>query len=181
MDKRIKKLCRRAQEGDKAAVRELVGTCYPDIFAYLRRLCPTRQDAEDLTQQTFAKAWSALGSFKNGSDFSTWLHRIAYNACVDWRRKNSKSVECQSDGWWQECAATAPGPFANTQQQQTALRIYQAVDRLDSPKKDVVHLHYYQGLSLRETAAVLNISTATVKYRLREALRVLKKKIDSDQ
>jgi RNA polymerase sigma-70 factor (ECF subfamily) len=181
MDKRTKNLCYRAQRGDKAAVRKLVAAYYPDIFAYLRRLCGSQQDAEDLTQQTFAKAWSALGSFTNRSDFSTWLHRIAYNACVDWRRKSSKATKCQSDAWWQECMTKDPGPSANSEQRQMAVSIYEAVNQLDTPKKDVVHLHYYQGLSLRETAAVLNVSTATVKYRLREALKMLKRAIDSKQ
>jgi len=59
-----------------------------------------------------------------------------------------------------------------------ALRLYEAVDELDEDKKHVVHLHYYQGLSLRETAKVLNIATSTLKYRLREVFKALRANFD---
>ncbi|MHC4756205.1 MAG: RNA polymerase sigma factor [Planctomycetota bacterium] len=179
MDCGIKSLCKRAKKGDKAAACELVKIYYQDIFAYLRRLCDSRQNAEDLTQETFVKAWSSFASFKNRSKFSTWLYRIAYNTCVDGHRRNSDSILSQSDEWWQEHADGNPNPLDKTEQQEMAICLYKSVNRLDDAKKHVVHLHYYQGLSLRETAAVLNISTATVKYRLREAIKILKGDIDS--
>ena len=78
--------------------------------------------------------------------------------------------------WWQECIDKNPGPFANLAKTQLAQRLYQAVNRLNEDKKHVVHLHYYQGLSIRETAKVLNISTSTVKYRLREVFKALRAK-----
>jgi len=62
-----------------------------------------------------------------------------------------------------------------------ALRLYQAVEQLDEDKKHVVHLHYYQGLSLRETAKVLGIATSTVKYRLREVFKILRTKISIEE
>ena len=58
-----------------------------------------------------------------------------------------------------------------------AQQLYEVVDRLDEDKKQAVHLHYYQGLSLRETAKVLDIATSTVKYRLREVMKILKDKL----
>lgn len=88
MDRRIRNLWRRAQSADQNAACELLEICHPDIFAYLRRLCGNRQDAEDLTQQTFLKVWSSLDRFAGRSEFSTWLHRIAHNTYVDWRRGN---------------------------------------------------------------------------------------------
>jgi RNA polymerase sigma-70 factor (ECF subfamily) len=60
---------------------------------------------------------------------------------------------------------------------QTAQRLYEAVDQLDEDRRHVVHLHYYQGLSIRQTAEVLNVATSTVKYRLREVLRILRTRI----
>ena len=181
MKNRIKSLCKCAKKGDKAAACELIKIHYQDIFAYFRRLCDSRQNAEDLTQETFVKAWSSLAGFKNRSKFSTWLYRIAYNTCVDWHRKNTDSILSQPDDWWQEYTDGNPGPLAKTEKQEMNISLYKAVDRLDDAKKHVVHLHYYQGFSLRETAIVLNISTATVKYRLREAIKILKCHIDSDR
>ena len=174
MEHRIKTLFKRAKKADKEAACELLKLFYEDIYAYLRRLCGSRHDAEDLTQQTFLKVWSSLDSFASRSKFSTWLYRIAHNTYLDWLRKKTGSVQVNSEKWWQECIDENPGPFANLAERHLALRLYEAVDKLDEDKKQVVHLHYYQGLSIRETAKVLNIATSTVKYRLREVLKILR-------
>ncbi|MFC1738198.1 RNA polymerase sigma factor [Planctomycetota bacterium] len=180
MDKLIKGLCKSIKKGDKTAACELLKIYHADIFAYLRRLCPSREDAEDLTQQTFLKALVSLDGFRARSKFSTWLYRIAHNTYIDWRRKH-KGNQSLPEKWWQECISENQGPFDTTADRQTAKRLYEAVDKLDENKKHVVHLHYYQGLSLRETAKVLNISTSTVKYRLREVIKILRNEIDVEQ
>ncbi len=177
MNTRIKTLCKRAKKADKDATCELLKIYYAEVYAYLRRLCGSRHDAEDLTQQTFLKAWSSLNGFAGRSKFSTWLYRIAHNTYRDWQRRNTGSTQSCPDQWWQECIDQNPGPFANLAERQLAQRLYQAVGRLDEDKKQVVHLHYYQGLSIRETAKVLDIATSTVKYRLREVFKALRVKL----
>ena len=177
MKTRIKTLCRRAKKADENAACELLKIYYAEVYAYLRRLCGSRDDAEDLTQQTFLKAWSSLDGFAGRSKFSTWLYRIAHNTYIDWQRRNTGSTQSCPDQWWQECIDQNSGPFANLAERQLAQRLYEAVGRLDEDKKHVVHLHYYQGLSLRETAKVLNIATSTVKYRLREVFKALRVKL----
>jgi len=174
MEKRMKSLCRRAKRGDREAACEMLKICYPDVFAYLRRLCGSQNDAEDLTQQTFVKVWSSLESFAGRSKFSTWLHAIAHNIYIDWQRRGPSGVRNYPDPWWDECIDTNPGPSTDAADRQTAQRLYEAVDQLDEDQRHVVHLHYYQGLSIRETAKVLNVATSTVKYRLREVLRILR-------
>jgi len=177
MDSRIKTLCKRAGRADKNAACELLRIHYTDIYSYLRRLCGSTADAEDLTQQTFLKVWSSLGSFAGRSKFSTWLYRIAHNTYIDSRRGNAGNNRDRCDQWWAECIDENPGPFANVAEHQLARRLYEAVDRLDDDKKHLVHLHYYQGLSIRETAKVLEIATSAVKYRLREVLKILRVKL----
>ena len=181
MNTRIKTLCRRAKKADKDAVCELLKIYYAEIYSYLRRLCGSRHDAEDLTQQTFLKAWSSLDGFAGRSKFSTWLYRIAHNTFIDWQRRNTGSTQSCPDQWWQECIDQNPGPFANLAERQLAQHLYQAVNLLDEDKKHVVHLHYYQGLSIRETAKVLNVATSTVKYRLREVFKNLRTKIGVEE
>ena len=181
MSRRTRNLCKRAKRGEREAACRLLEISYGDVFAYLRRLCGSRHDAEDLTQQTFMKVWASLDGFAGRSRFSTWLHRIAYNTYIDWRRKNNGSIQSQAERWWQGCADTNPGPVANAAERQWAQCLYESVDRLDEDKKQVVHLHYYQGLSLRETARVLGIATSTVKYRLREVLKILRARIDVEE
>jgi len=174
MDSRVENLCKRAKSADKNAACELLEIYHSDIFAYLRRLCGNRQDAEDLTQQTFLKVWSSLDRFAGRSEFSTWLHTIAHNTYVDWRRRGPGGVRNYPDPWWGECIDTNPGPFADVADRQMAQRLYEAVDQLDDDMRHMVHLHYYQQLSIRQTAKVLNVATSTVKHRLREVLRILR-------
>ena len=180
MDGRIKKLFRRTKKADKNAAGELLKIYYADIYSYLRRLCGSQQEAEYLTKQTFLKVWSSLDGFKGRSNFSTWLHRIAYNTYIDWKRGNS-STQFNADQWWQECIDQNPGPLANLAKRQLAQRLYEVVDQHDEDKKHTVHLHYYQGLSIRETAKVLGIATSTVKYRLREVFKILRTKIGVEE
>ena len=181
MDRRIKNLCKRAAKADKGAACELLEIYYADIYLYLRLLCGSVADAEDLTQQTFLKVWSSLDSFTGRSKFSTWLYRIAHNTYVDFQRKEAGSNRDHSDQWWLECIDENPGPFANVAERQLAQQLYETVDKLDGGKRDVVYLHYYQGLSIRETAKVLSVATSTVKYRLREVFKILRNKLDTEE
>jgi RNA polymerase sigma-70 factor (ECF subfamily) len=177
MNSQVKKLLKRARKADTNATNELLRIYYEDVYSYLRRLCGSQADAEDLTQQTFLKVWSSLDSFKGRSRFSTWLYRIAYNSYIDWQRKNPSDVRPSNDQWWHEFADSNPDPSQELAQRQLSQQLYEAVDRLDEEKKHVVHLHYYQGLSIRETARILNVATSTVKYRLREVFKTLRFKL----
>ena len=168
-------LCERAKQGDLSAASELVAHFYERIFAYFRRLTGNDEDAADLTQKTFFKVWVSLASYQNRSSFSTWLHGIAHHVYVDWRRKKNLT-EAQSDDWWEACAADGPNPFEDASEREAAKHIYSLVERLEDSVRQTVHLHYYQGLSISETAEALNIATSTVKYRLREALDFLRSK-----
>lgn len=166
-------LCERAKAGDPAAAGELVTSHYQRIFAYFRRLCGNDDDAADLTQKTFAKVWVSLPTYEGRSSFSTWLHGIGHNTYVDWRRKGDR-LDSQSDEWWENCAANGPSPFEDAAEKDLAARLYAMVAQLEENNRETVHLHYFQGLTLKETAEVLNIATSTVKYRLREALNALR-------
>jgi len=168
-------LCDRAQEGDLAAASELVTQYYRRIFAYFRRLCGNDEDAADLTQKTFLKFWRSLQSYQRRSTFSTWLHGIAHHVYVDWCRQGNPG-ERQTDQWWSTRMSDAPTPDEHAAERELALQLYRWTDQLNEDKKQVVHLHYYQNLSLSETAEALGVATSTVKYRLREALDFLRAK-----
>ena len=173
MSNQAETLCDRAGAGDLSAASELVSLFYERIFAYFRRLCGSNDDAADLTQKTFFKVWTSLASFRRRSSFSTWLHGIAHHVYVDWRRTN-RPAHLQTDEWWEACAAAGPSPFDDAAERDTARRLFALVERLEEGIREVVHLHYYQGLSLNETAEVLDIAASTVKYRLRGALDALR-------
>jgi RNA polymerase sigma-70 factor (ECF subfamily) len=168
-------LCQRAREGDLAAASELVARFYQQIFAYFRRLCGNDHDGEDLTQKTFSKVWQSLTTYQERSTFSTWVHGIAHHVYVDWCRQR-RDATIQTDEWWTSRPAQSPAPDESASDREIACELFRWVDQLDEDRKQVVHLHYYQELSISETAEALGIATSTVKYRLRGALDVLRSK-----
>jgi RNA polymerase sigma-70 factor (ECF subfamily) len=173
MSDRLERLCEQAQAGNGEAAAELVSLFYERVFAYFRRLSGNDQDAADLTQRTFLKVWVSLGSYAGRSSLATWIHGIAHHVYVDWRRRPG-NTEARPDDWWETCAAAGPGPFETVAERDLAFRLYRAVEQLDPDRQEAVHLHYYQGLSLAETAEALGVAVGTVKYRLRDALDQLR-------
>jgi len=153
-----------------------VAQFYKRIFAYLRRLCAHDEDAADLTQQTFARLWVALPSYAGRSSLSTWLHGMAHHVYVDWRRVRN-FTQPQTDEWWATCTTPNPSPFEEAAERDLAHQLYRAVEQLPEDTRQTVHLRYYQGLTLAETAEVLGIASSTVKYRLREALGFLRSRM----
>jgi RNA polymerase sigma-70 factor (ECF subfamily) len=173
MESRLQDLVRQAREGDAEAAAELVGLTYARVYAFLRRLAGQDADAADLTQRTYQRAWGTLGGFAGRCSFASWLHGIAWRTYVDWLRA-PRRTEPVSDAWWAARPAPGPGPDVIVADADLAARAYAAVDRLEPDARVTVHLHYYQGLTLDETAAALGVATSTVKYRLRGALDALR-------
>jgi RNA polymerase sigma-70 factor, ECF subfamily len=169
-------LCRLAQEGDLIAASLLVTRHYARVYAYLRRLSNSDTEAEDLTQKTFFRVWVSLASFEGRSLFSTWLHQLAYRTYVDWLRSR-RPTESAPESWWNNLQTEDPDPSQSTAARDLAQRTYAEIDRLDEQLKQTVHLHYYQGLTLAETADVLGVSAGTVKNRLRETLDQLRHRL----
>ncbi len=145
---------------------------YESIYRYLYRLCGDPLLAEDLTQETCLKAWRGLIGYEGRSSMKTWLLRIAYHLFVDWQRKGKLAPNYDND-WWDIPDQTGP-PDEVAHGRQQAAELYRLVERLDEDRRQVIHLHYYENLSLSETASVLSCPVSTVKYRLRKALNSLK-------
>lgn len=165
-----------ARRGERPAAAELVDRHYAAIYAFLRRLAGTEAGAADLTQTTFARVWRALPGFSGRSSLRAWLHGIAHHVYVDWRRRDGR-LESRPDEWWLEQADTRSGPDLQTASNDLAASLYATVDRLEADLRETVHLHYYQELTLEQTAEALGIATSTVKYRLRQALDQLQSRL----
>jgi RNA polymerase sigma-70 factor (ECF subfamily) len=165
-----------ARRGDSAAATQLIELFYESIYAFLRRLAANDSDAADLTQRTFSRVWQALPTFAGRSSVASWIHSIAHHVYVDWRRANHRT-ESRQDEWWLACAATDSTPDEAVASSDLAAALFAAVDRLEAGLRDTVHLHYYQGLTLQETADAQGVATSTVKYRLRQALGELQKSL----
>lgn len=169
-------LVQRARDGDFSAATELVDKSYEAIYAFLRRLCGNEADAADLTQKTYSRLWSALPRFEGRSSASTWLHGIAYHVFLDWQRSNHRT-ESRPDEWWMERPDSRAAPDRQTIDQDLRATLWAAVQDLAPDLRQTVHLHYFQGLSLDETAEIMEIASSTVKYRLRNALQILRDRV----
>lgn len=168
-DSEARHWCSRAAAGDREAAGELLRAFHVPIHAYLRRLATRDADAADLTQITFVKVWQSLGRFQGASSVSTWMHRIAYCTYIDWRRR-SRPGDARDEAWWERLPAAGPPPSDQAADLDTARNIHAAVDRLPEEERQAVHLHYYQNLTLAESAEVMALPLSTLKYRLRSAL-----------
>lgn len=165
-----------ARRGEPGAAAALVERFYARIYAFLRRLTGGEATAADLTQITFSRVWAALPGFAGRSSPGAWLHGIAYHVYQDWRRRDGR-LEWRPDAWWLAHADTAPPPDRLAAQADLAAALYAAVDQLEPDLRDTVHTHYYQGLTLEETAAALDVASSTVKHRLRRAVQALQARL----
>jgi RNA polymerase sigma-70 factor (ECF subfamily) len=159
----------RPGDPDPRVIERWIEEHHARIYAYLRRRTGADADAVELTQQTFTRAWGVQDRFEGRSSVLSWLHGIAHHVWLDWRRKHGR-FEARSDAWWEQLPSGATAPDELLAQMDSAGAVFLAVDGLEDDLRDTVHLHYYQGLTLAETADALGIATSTVKYRLREAL-----------
>jgi RNA polymerase sigma-70 factor (ECF subfamily) len=142
------------------------------VYRFLVHMTRDVHQAEDLTQETFAAAWEKIATFEGRSTLATWLHRIAYTKFIDAQR-----AERRSDEMLERLASPivlSADPLDIVMADDEAKRLYRALHGLDAPERTLLVLHYLQGLSYREMAAVLEEPTGTVKWRTSEALNRLR-------
>lgn len=176
-----KKVIKRAAKGDADAFEQLVLTYQTPIYNLCLRMTGNPEDAADLTQEAFIKAWKNLGGFQFESAFSTWLYRLASNACLDHLRSVKRRPQISltvedDDGEAQTLdlpdAAPSPEEAAITKEENEILA--RAMQALDEQQRQILTLRAINDLSYAEIAAILGIKEGTVKSRLartRDALR----------
>jgi RNA polymerase sigma-70 factor (ECF subfamily) len=171
---------KRILTGNHEACVELVRQYHAPIYRLLVHLARDAHLAEDLTQETFLAAWAKMGGFNSASSLNTWLHTIAYRKFIDAHRRSERSVKAGPDGSIDQLQAKNPGPYASALASEETRRLYRAVDCLKPAERDVVVLHYLQGLSYEELAAVVGQPTGTVKWRTRQALDNLRSALEQN-
>lgn len=168
-------LLRRIKHGDEAALETLVRKYYDDILRYCTFHTARREDAEDLTQETFTRFFAKLSEYHHQGKTKNYLYTIAANLCRNhYKRKQAVPIE---DAQLAYFAGTAPDEEAAAT---THLLLESALDALPAEQREVIILHYYQGLKQREIAEVLEIGLPLVKYRLRQAKTALEKLLEKE-
>jgi RNA polymerase sigma-70 factor (ECF subfamily) len=177
-------LISRAQSGDKEAFRELFENNYNRVFSAAIRMLGNKEDAADLAQEAFLKAYQNLKSFKGNSSFYTWVYRILFNASIDLRRKSSRKNEISSaEEYLFEGEGSDPlsAPF-HSQQLPTDEKVYSqelkkiigaSLSMLSAPHRQIIVSREVDGMSYDEIAKILNCSVGTVMSRLFHARKNL--------
>jgi RNA polymerase sigma-70 factor (ECF subfamily) len=166
---------RRAQAGDLAAYDQLVHQFQERIYGLCYHMTSHHEDAHDLAQDTFVKAWQALKSFKGDSSFYTWIYRIAVNTCLNHlklRRNrtphlslNDLDVQPENDPDLVALVSDkTPRREANLAELQR--RLNEAILKLSEDHRAVVTLHDIQGLPHDQIAKILGVNPGTVRSRL---------------
>ena len=176
------RLLREIRAGRRDACAEMVRAHYVAVYRFCAHLSDDPEVAEDLTQDTFTRAWINLGRFRGESSFGTWLHRIAYCVWLDNQRRAARGravLSLRADGGSKPIPETC-APLRGLVVEEETRRLYGAVQGLTESHRLVVVLHYLQGLSYEEMAAVLAEPTGTIKARTRRALEQLRESCRSE-
>ena len=167
-------LVKRARKGDLSAYDDLVRRYQERIYATIYHMTSNHEDANDLAQEAFIKAFQALRSFKGGSSFYTWVYRIAVNKTINFlkQRKNRAHMSLNDLDFNAEhdpdlvalISDKTPRREAGLAELQETLNI--AMQKLSEPHRLVVTLHDVQGLSHEEVAKIMDCNIGTVRSRL---------------
>lgn len=183
LDTRLVKL---ARKGDHHAFAEIVSLYKDKLYHLAYRMTGSRQEAEDVVQDTFLRVFKNLDSFDEKQKFSTWIFRIATNQCIDRLRKKRKmySLDAESsdhegfDGY-----AMMPGDDRTPERElllsETQELIQKAMETLPPKYKSVMILRYMQDLSLQEISDVMGMPVTTVKTRVHRGREFLRKRLEN--
>ena len=169
----------KAQQGDVHAFDELVERYHGKIYGLTYNMTSNREDAEDLTQEVFVKAYQALPRFKGKSSFYTWLYRIAVNKTINYRKKRNRKRALSLDQFDQEIKTdevyhdlTSKGsPLRNVSLTELQKKMNEALLTLSEKHRTVVVMHDMQGIPHEEIAKVVGASVGTIRSRLFYARR----------
>ncbi len=176
-------MVRAVLDGDEGAYRVLVERYQGRIYAIIYGMVRNREDARDLAQETFVKAYRNLPRFRFGASFYTWLCRIAMNVSIDHlRRQKLRRTELYEEG---TAARDADGvislahhrhdPGRDLERKELRDRIFAALETLPPDQKQVILLREIEGLAYKEIAEVVGIPEGTVMSRLYYARKKLQK------
>jgi RNA polymerase sigma-70 factor (ECF subfamily) len=157
--------------GDRDAFGLLVERHQRGVYRLCYRYLNNHEDASDLAQETFIKAYRALGRFRGESSFATWLFRIAVNACLNFRAARGREAEELPEA----LADTGPSVAERLVFRQQANRVQEAVGRLPPKQRATLILKVYHEMSHEQVAGVLGTTVGTVKANLFHALGNLRK------
>lgn len=166
--------------GDQQAYAELVTRYQNYVFTLAFRFTKNREDAEEVSQDIFVKAYRALADFKGNSKFSTWLYTIVNNTCITFlRKKKLQTYSLDKEGVFEAADSQESGLRANLIEQKSKVAmVNNAISLLSPDDAEIITLFYKSEQSLEEIAGILGVETNAAKVRLHRARTRLKEKME---
>ena len=169
----------RARQGDSEAFRALVEQHSRSVFRLAFRMTGNEQDAEDVVQESFLRAYRQLGRFESRANFGTWLYRIVSNCSVDlMRSKQARHDQVRGDSLDEAAvdlpAADVPGPERMAQSAEIERRVQGALRELSPLERAAFTLRHYEGRSIDEISATLGLGTSAAKHSVFRAVKKLR-------
>jgi len=167
-------------KGDQQAYKVLVDRYQSYIFTLAFRLMQSREDAEEVAQDVFVKAYRSLADFKGVSKFSTWLYTIAHNTGITYLRKKKQKILAIDDESTFMQLENQQSDFKANQVEDKSRKnmVNRAIDMLPPDDAQIITLFYKGDQSLDEIAAIMGLEANTVKVRLFRARQKLKEKME---
>jgi len=178
-------LVARSLEGDTESFNQLVLRWERPIYALAYRVIGREDDARDVCQETFLRAFRGLGAFRGQAKFSSWLYRIALNLCRDWiRRERRAPFVAAPDGVDVVEMAAERSSVESIEdylaRQETSRAIVRAMRALTEEQRTAIILKEYQGLTFQEIADLVSCPLSTVKTRVYQGLLVLRREMQQE-
>ncbi len=151
--------------GDRLAYGMLVNRYKHMVFTLALKIVRNREDAEEVAQDVFLKAYTALKTYKGEARFSTWLYKIAYYRSLDYIKKNQRMPSTVTiDNLTSKVHSETPGSAEGFDERGELIR--KAMEQLSRDDQIILTLHYYEDMALNEIATVMGISSNTAKTRI---------------
>ena len=185
MTRTDEELVARAQGGDVESFNQLIVRWERPIYALAYRVIGREEDARDVCQDAFLRAYRALPGFKGQAKFSSWLYRIALNLCRDWIRRQRRAPVSQlpEDIDAIELAAAA-GPVESIEElvarRELSAIVEEAMSVLSEEQRTAIILKEYHGMTFQEIADMQGCPLSTVKTRLYQGLSLLRRRLEQD-
>jgi len=168
-------------KGNQQAYAELVTRYQAYVFTLVLRLIKSREDAEEVAQDVFVKAYRALADFRGDAKFSTWLYTIVNTTCLTFLRKKRPELHSlDHEKVYETVAAQDSGMRANqVEQKSRSVMVTNAINLLNGDDAEIITLFYKAEQSLEEIAKIMGIETNAAKVRLHRARTRLREKMET--
>ncbi len=172
----VKDAIKKAKENDQIAFNFLLDTFWNDVYGFQLKRTANENDAEDITIQTFSKAFDKINTYKENFKFKTWLITISKNIHIDLVRKQKKSIRNTSkdnEDHYFDIIDDSPTPEYKIITEQNLAQLLRDIKKLKPHYQEVINLRFFQELSYKEISEELNEPITNIKVKLLRAKKLL--------